>query len=171
MAAPQGIYHSGSKDYLGDKATMLSSRWTQKQQNRSPRFKHEKRVLWFDFFNFFWDWGHFFIACLKNIICTKQYFCCLLLILPYQPKTRTESLILTKMHWQNLFLQHLKLGCASQNALTKSFFATAETGMCEPKCMKLGCVRCPLALFFSSFPLAASNWKFAADRAEQLHLS
>ena len=115
MAAPQGIYHSGSKDYLGDKATMLSSRWTHKQQNTSPRFKHEKRVLWFDFFNFFWDWGHFFIACLKNIICTKQYFCCLLLILPYQPKTRTESLILTKMHWQNLFLQHLKLGCASQN--------------------------------------------------------
>ena len=29
MAPPQGIYHTGSKDYLGDKATMLSSGWTQ----------------------------------------------------------------------------------------------------------------------------------------------
>ena len=35
MGTPQGIYHTGSKDYLGDKATMLSSRWTQKQQNTS----------------------------------------------------------------------------------------------------------------------------------------
>ena len=38
MAPPQGIYHTGSKDYLGDKATMLSSRWTQKQQNSYSNF-------------------------------------------------------------------------------------------------------------------------------------
>ena len=41
MAAPQGIYHTGSKDYLGDKATMLSSRWTQKPKQKS--FEHEKK--------------------------------------------------------------------------------------------------------------------------------
>ena len=35
MAAPQGIYHTGSKDYLGDKATMLLSRWTQKPKQKS----------------------------------------------------------------------------------------------------------------------------------------
>ena len=44
MGTPQGIYHTGSKDYLGDKATMLSSRWTQKQQNTSSFYKHRNKL-------------------------------------------------------------------------------------------------------------------------------
>ena len=45
MAPPQGIYHTGSKDYLGDKATMLSSRWTQKQQNSYFKFFLAKDLI------------------------------------------------------------------------------------------------------------------------------
>ena len=44
MGAPQGIYHTGSKDYLGDKATMLSSGWTQNNKTQSPWFERENKV-------------------------------------------------------------------------------------------------------------------------------